>query len=156
MEKDIPTVENDKACLSISIIRELLHDDSFKNKHRTASKFFSPKLKLDFITVVLLVLQKSTKPLQLVLNKIFKKLNNSVLATKSAFTQARSHLKATAFITLNKKAVLDVLYNDDMKKHGAFAYWQLTAPKSTYLIHQILYKNLEPSNSQQLLTETKK
>jgi hypothetical protein len=28
-------------------------------------------------------------------------------------TQARRHLKVTAFVTLNKKAVLDVLYNDD-------------------------------------------
>jgi hypothetical protein len=72
MEKDILTVENDKACLSISIIRELLHDDSFKNKHRTASKFFSRKFKLDFVTVILLILQKSIKPLQLVLNEFFK------------------------------------------------------------------------------------
>jgi hypothetical protein len=54
----------------------------------TASKFFSRKFKLDFITVVLLVLQKSIKPLQLVLNEFFKKLDNGVLVTKSAFSQA--------------------------------------------------------------------
>ena len=113
MEKDIPTVENDKAYLSISTIRELLHDDSFKNSHRTASKFFSRKYKLDFVTVIWLLLQKSLKPLQLVLNEFFQKLNNGVLVTKSAFTQAHSHLKATTFITLNQKAILDVLYGDE-------------------------------------------
>jgi len=113
MEKDTLAGENDKATRSISIIRSLLNDDSFKNEHRTASKFFSRKFKLDFVTVVLLILQKSIKPLQLVLNEFFKKLDNGVLVTKSAFTQARRHLKATAFVTLNKKAVLDVLYDDE-------------------------------------------
>ncbi|TGO02141.1 hypothetical protein PN36_29725 [Candidatus Thiomargarita nelsonii] len=111
MEKDILVDDHSKATRSISIIRSLLNDGSFKNKHRTASNFFSRKFKLDFVTVVLLILQKSIKPLQLVLNEFFKKLDNGVLVTKSAFTQARRHLKATAFVT--KKAVLDVLYGDE-------------------------------------------
>jgi len=113
MEKHTTIDENNKASHSISIIRSLLKDDSFKNEHRTASKFFTRKLKLDFVTVILLILQKSIKPLQLVLNEFFKKLDKGVLVTKSAFTQARRHLKATAFITLNQKAVLAVLYGDD-------------------------------------------
>jgi len=99
MEKNLLAGENDKAARSISIIRELLYDDSFKNNHRTASKFFSRKFKLDFVTVVLLILPKSIKPLQLVLNEFFKKLDNGVMVTKSAFTQARRHLKATAFVS---------------------------------------------------------
>lgn len=64
------------------------------------------------LLVVLLILQKSIKPLQLVLNEFFKKLDNGVMVTKSALTQARRHLKSTAFITLNRKAVLDVIYAD--------------------------------------------
>jgi hypothetical protein len=114
MEKHTLADENDKATRSISIIRSLLNDDSFKNEHRTASNFFSRKFKLDFVTVVLLILQKSIKPLQLVLNEFFKKLDNGVLVlvTKSAFTQARRHLKPAAFVTLNQKAVVDVFYAD--------------------------------------------
>jgi len=77
----------------------LLNDDSFKDKHRTASKFFSRRFKLDFVTVILIILQKSIKPMQLVLNEFFKRLDNGVMVTKSAFTQARSHLKATAFVS---------------------------------------------------------
>jgi hypothetical protein len=51
--------------------------------------------------------------MQLVLNEFFKKLDNGVMVTKSAFREARSHLKATAFVMLNKKAVLDVRDKDD-------------------------------------------
>jgi hypothetical protein len=47
------------------------------------------------------------------MNFLNKKLDKEVLVTKSAFTQARRHLKPTAFVTLNKKAVLDVIYGDD-------------------------------------------
>jgi hypothetical protein len=62
----------------------------------------------------LLILQKSIKPLQLVLNEFFKKLDNGVSVTKSAFTQASMYpIKAAAFVTLNRKAVLDVIYGDD-------------------------------------------
>ncbi len=113
MEKHTLDDENDKAARSISIIRELLNDESFKDEHRTVYNFFTRKSKLDFVAVILIILQKSIKPLQLVLNEFFKKLNNGVLVTKSAFTQARRHLKPEAFITLNQRAVLDVLYADD-------------------------------------------
>ena len=113
MEKHTLDDENDKATRSISIIREMLNDESFKDEHRTLYKFFTRKSKLDFVAVILIILQKSIKPLQLVLNEFLKKLNNGVLVTKSAFTQARRHLKPEAFITLNQRAVLDVLYADD-------------------------------------------
>jgi hypothetical protein len=43
MEKDMLDGDNSKAIRSISIIRSLLNDNSFKNEHRTASKFFSRK-----------------------------------------------------------------------------------------------------------------
>jgi len=128
MEKHTLVDENDKATRSIyarifvSIIRDLLNDESFKSEHRTASKFFSRKFKLDFVKVVLLILQKSIKPLQLVLNEFFKKRDNCVLVTKSAFTQARRHLKATAFIMLNQKAVLDVLYNVALRSYFVWHY----------------------------------
>ena len=118
MEKDTITGENDKATRSVSIIRSLLNDPSFFDAHRTEPKFFTRKFKLDFMTVILLILQKSVKSLQVVLNEFFKELGNGVLATNSAFTQARSHLRYQAFITLNQRAIIDVLYGD--KKYRGF------------------------------------
>jgi negative regulator of replication initiation len=51
MEKQTLADENDKATRSISIIRELLNDESFKDEHRTVYKFFTIKSKLDFVAV---------------------------------------------------------------------------------------------------------
>jgi len=82
----------------------------------------------------LLILQKSIKPLQLALNEFFKKLDNGTMVTKSAFTQARRHLKATAFVMLNQKAVIDVLYGDDnYEKAWGFRLLAQRSPKSLCL-----------------------
>jgi len=87
----------------------------------------------------LLILQKSIKPLQLALNEFFKKLDNGTMVTKSAFTQARRHLKATAFVMLNQKAVIDVLYGDDnYEKAWGFRLLAQRSPKSIGLIPQRL------------------
>jgi hypothetical protein len=79
------------------------------------------------------------------------------MVTKSAFTQARRHLKATAFVALNQKAVVDVLYGDENYETAwGFRLLAQRSPKSIYLIPQKLYKNLAPSNSKRLLATTKK
>jgi hypothetical protein len=100
----------------MEIIRELLNDESFKDEHRTYYKFFTRKYAFPFVAVIFIILQKSIKPLQLVLNEFFKKLDNGILVTKSAFTQARRHLKPEAFVTLNQKAVVDTFYADGKKR----------------------------------------
>lgn len=112
IEKKTVRAENDKATGSISIIRAHLDDPKFKEKYRTSPKVFTRNYKINFMSVILLILQQSVKSTQLVLNEYFKMLGKSVLATASAFTQARSHLQYQAFITLNKKAIIDVLYRD--------------------------------------------
>lgn len=50
--------------------------------------------------------------MQLVLNEFCKKVNLP-LVTSSALTQARSHLKHTAFIELNQEAIVKVCYQDN-------------------------------------------
>jgi len=61
------------------------------------------------------------------------------MVTKSAFTQARRHLKATAFVMLNQKAVIDVLYGDDnYEKAWGFRLLAQRSPKSIGLIPQRL------------------
>ena len=110
IEKELVAGESDKATRSISIIRALLLDDKFKQRHRINSKAFSRLFKLSFVTVILLILQKSVKSLQLTLNEFFKSVGNGVLVTNSAFTQARRKLLPEAFIELNQKGVVNVVY----------------------------------------------
>ncbi len=92
-------------------VRALLVDDGFKARHRTQAKYFTRMRVLTFPVVILLILQKSVKGMQLVLNEFFGKLKRLPVSS-SAFTQARSHLSHTAFVELNQQAVVEVRYGD--------------------------------------------
>jgi len=89
IEKDLVRGENDIVPHSISIIRTLLSDDEFKDRHRINTSAFSRFFKLGFVMVILLILQKSVKSSQLVLNEFFKKLGSDVLVTNSAFRRIK-------------------------------------------------------------------
>ncbi len=52
------------------------------------------------------------KSIQLILNE-FTSIFDLETVSNSAFTQARANLNYTAFIELNEKAVVDVMYSDD-------------------------------------------
>lgn len=91
-------------------------DKLFKASHRLSEKVFVRTRKLDFSSVILLILRKSMKSVQLLLNELTLQIDTLNSVSSSAFTQARSHLKYTAFIELNQKAVVDVMYSDDSFK----------------------------------------
>ncbi len=63
--------------------------------------------------LLILILQKGLKSIQLRLNEMmmFMKYDESI--SNSAFTQARINLDYHAFIELNQKSVVDVMYEDD-------------------------------------------
>lgn len=109
----MPLLTHDKKKQVIERTKALLSDILFKNRHRIKSKFFTRERKLTFTLVMLLILQKSVKSLQLVLNEFFLKLGTVlVLVTASAYTQARNKLSHTAFIELNQKAIVETYYGD--------------------------------------------
>lgn len=100
---------------TIDISRELLNDDEFKSRHRKESKFFTRNRVLTFSIVAMLILQKSMKSIQLILNE-FTSFFDLAPVTSSAYTQARSHLSHTAFIELNQKAIVNVVYEGEVYK----------------------------------------
>lgn len=61
--------------------------------------------------MIMLLLRKSAKSLQCVVNEFFTVLGVESV-TGAAFSQARKHIRHTAFIELNEKAVVNVLYQD--------------------------------------------
>jgi hypothetical protein len=89
----------------VNTTKKLLKDEEFKSHHRTSPKVFLRERKLTFSLVILLILQKTMKSIQLRLTEVFGQLDLDP-ATNSAFTQARRHLKHTAFIELNQKAIV--------------------------------------------------
>lgn len=66
---------------------------------------------LTFGRVLMLILPKSAKSLQLLLNECLGKWSLP-LVSKSAYSQARQHLRHTAFIELNQQAIVEVCYDD--------------------------------------------
>ena len=69
--------------------RQLINDDDFKARHRITDKAFTRLRTLTFSVVLILVIRKSLKSLQLVLNE-FAQEHDIAPVTDSAFTQARA------------------------------------------------------------------
>ena len=94
-------------------LRTLLNKTAFKEKHRYSSKYFIRDCVLTFPIMILLLLQKSSRSLQLMLNEFIfiKQLDKNI--TNGAFTKARKKLKYTAFIELNQVVVVDVMYKEN-------------------------------------------
>ncbi len=82
-----------------------------KERYRTAQKYFSRDRVLTFPLVLTILLQKSAKSMQNVLNELFEKMGHAEVSS-SAFTQARSHLSHELFIELNRTAIVEVCYGD--------------------------------------------
>jgi hypothetical protein len=111
------------AVLIIQTVRARLVDGRFWARHRTTPRAFTRQRKLPFDCVVLLVLQKSLKSLQLHLHEFFARLAHGAAAraaSPGAWTQARAKLRHTAFIELNEAAVLAPLE----AAPAALARWQ--------------------------------
>lgn len=89
----------------------MIQSQALREKYRAAQKYFSRNRVLTFPLVLSIVLQKSAKSMQNVLNELFEKRELAGVSS-SAFTQARSHLKHEVFIELNRAAVVDVCYGD--------------------------------------------
>lgn len=98
-----------KECIEAS--RKLIHDEDFRSRNRTSDRHFIRCRKLSFAIMILLLLRKSVKSLQCVVNELFTVLGIEGV-TASAFSQARQRICHTAFIELNEKAVVEVMYRD--------------------------------------------
>lgn len=100
----------------IETSRELIENEGFKNRNRKAETMFTRVRCLPFALVLIMILRKSTKSLQCIVNETTSSLGMDEISA-SAYSQARYKLKHTAFIELNQKAIVAVVYQDeDFKK----------------------------------------
>ena len=72
-----------------------MEEESFKEEHRKIKTAFTRNRKLTFPILVVLLLKKSLKSLQLTLNEFTSTFNRDSV-TNSAFTKARHNLSHTA------------------------------------------------------------
>lgn len=95
---------------SVEITRQVIKEQSFCERHRVNNKCFVRRRKLTFANMVVLLLQKTVRSIQLHLHDFFGELGQcSVVA--SSWCEARLKLKHTAFIELNQRAIIDVAYD---------------------------------------------
>lgn len=105
-----------KKIISIKIARELLQSHEFKERYKNTPTAFTRTRKLHFPVLMILMLQKGLKSLQLRLNELVLSLEKNDSISNSAFTQARANLDYRAFIELNQKSVVNVMYSDNNVK----------------------------------------
>ena len=96
----------------MEITRQQIENEDFKNRHRKTAKAFTRIRSLPFALVMVLIMRKSVKSLQNVVNEAMIWLEKTPV-TASAYSQARYNLKHTAFIELNQTAIVDTVYSDD-------------------------------------------
>mgnify|MGYP006284592717 CR=1 FL=1 len=102
----------DKKIQAVETSRNLILGEAFKCLYRMTETAFTRDRCLTFALVMVIVLRKSMKSLQLVMNEVTTWLDMPPI-TASAFSQARYKLKHEAFIALNQQAVVDTMYGDD-------------------------------------------
>ena len=108
---------------SIQITRQLIYEESFCRRHRTSDQHFTRRRKLPFAHVMVMLLQKTVRSIQLHLHDFFAALKEGVpSAAASSWCEARLKLKHTAFIELNERAILEVAYGG--QKDFALRLWK--------------------------------
>lgn len=91
----------------------MLDDKSFIIRSKHAPADFTRSRVLTFRTVAVLLMAKGSRSLQLALNEFIPKLGTSAATvSKVAYSKARRKLKHTAFIELNREAVVRTMYED--------------------------------------------
>lgn len=106
---------------TIILIKEILSLDFLKETFRKSDKDFTRNRILTYDKMLILLLQKWIKSLQLRLNEFALKLD--LMLSNSAFTQARSKIQPEVFDYLNRETILKRFY--DLKQNLAWydTFW---------------------------------
>lgn len=103
----------------IDTLRAKLRNADFLARHRVRPQDFTRERQLTFPVMMLFILQKTIKSIQRHLHEFLDELaGESVFepVSSGAVTHARAKLKHSAFIELNKEAVLPVAYAPDQNQ----------------------------------------
>jgi hypothetical protein len=95
---------------TLKAFAKITESDKFLRRHRKNDRSFTRQRKLPFDVVLKLLLRKSVKSLQLVLNEWCRDLDESI--TASALSQARQKFAHTAFIELLEECVVKPMYSE--------------------------------------------
>lgn len=109
-------LNNKPANKCIEIVRRLIGEASFKDRHRKNAKQFTRECTLSFPVLVLFLLRKSVKSMQKRLHEFLLELTGSatlLMVGGGAVTKARAKLEASAYVELNEEGPLKCFYEPE-------------------------------------------
>jgi len=115
-------LKNPATALAIALLEKIRHqlqDPLFLRQHRRHDKAFTRKRVLTFSVVVLFVLQKTVKSLQLHLHEFLSQGDDfaGVAVGAGALTRARAKLSHSAYVALNSDILLPAFYSAPAAPH---------------------------------------
>lgn len=110
-------------------IETAIKSKEFKEQHKSKASDFTRMSPLNFPTLFLILLRKSVKSLQNILNELFLSNHLHTTVTSSAYTQARKKLKHTAFIALNEEAIEIYYEEEQFKRWNGYRVFGVDASK---------------------------
>ena len=108
-----PAAAHQRALAVITAVRQRLTQPDFRQRHRRRPTAFTRKCTLTFNLVVLLLLQKTLKSMQLHLDELLEQLAAGQAwnpLTSGALTRARAKLGHQAYAELNQQCLLAQVY----------------------------------------------
>ena len=112
-------------------VKERLESESFITKHRIKNNYFCRDRKLNFYTVIITLINKLSKSLNVEISKFMLNFKQGDLATKQAFSKARYKLDPEAFVDLNDTFV-EAYYSSNTHRLYANKYLVLAVDGSYY------------------------
>ena len=97
----------------VAVTRQMIQAEGFCGQHRANSKCFTRRRRLPFMNVVVLLLQKTLRSIQLHLHDFFAELQVNASVGAASWCEARMKLRHSAFIELNERAILEIVYKSD-------------------------------------------
>jgi hypothetical protein len=101
-----------KKTTAVDLVKGKIVNEGFINAHKYKPDDFTRNRKLTFQIIFMQIFRKTVKSLQLSLNELFMNNYLSAPVSASAYTQARSKFKHTAFMELNND-IIDLFYSED-------------------------------------------
>lgn len=117
----------DSRALLINLMNKKVAQNFFVREHSCHEKDFTRNRVLTFPTMILLLLRKSVKSLQLILNELFIHNHISQTVSSSAYHQARKKFKHTAFVELNEDAIEVFYENSKVKRWKGYQVYGVDA-----------------------------
>lgn len=109
---------------AVKLISSKLACKKFMDSHKLLPQAFSRQRKLTFFNVMILIIRKSVKSLQVSLNEYITQISKGFTVTASAFTQARHKLSYTAFVELNND-IIELYYKEKSNTIKTFKGYRL-------------------------------